>query len=231
MMRSNHILHNSSNITQCTSTSIRRAKCVNFQTTATGSTRNHFILGPQGGSLRPWTFEMAPRSTDSCAQSPRHSPPPFGEAGSSPLPSLRPHTLAPAPCTHAHEFATAQRAAHACAHEGGPPTPGAFAQLCEACTTESPLWFVHGDKADRERCSPRPAGWGLAPHLRRTRAAHRAASSWPDALRSPACYRTPTPDLLARLGRVRADWRGGGPAPADGRPRPPVPFARGARYT
>ena len=57
-----------------------------------------------------------------------------------------------------------------------------------------------------------------------------ASASWPDALRSPACYRTPTPDLLARLGRVRADWRGGGPAPADGRPRPPVPFARGARY-
>ena len=23
-------------------------------------------------------------------------------------------------------------------------------------------------------------------------------------------YRTPTPDLLVRLGRVRADWRGGG---------------------
>ena len=39
-------------------------------------------------------------------------------------------------------------------------------------------------------------------------------------------YRTPTPDLLVRLGRVRADWRGGGPAPADGRPRPPVPFVR-----
>ena len=56
-------------------------------------------------------------------------------------------------------------------------------------------------------------------------------AGWPDALRSPACYRTPpTPDLLARLGRVRADWRGGGAAPADGRPRPPVPFARGARY-
>ena len=172
---------------------------------------------------------MVPRSIDNCAPPHAPSPPPFGEAGLPPLPCPRPHTPAPAPRTR-------KRTRHRPARRTrmrtrGPPSPGAFAQLCEACTTESPLWFVHGDKADRERCPPRPAGWGLAPHLRRTRAAHRAASSWPDALRSPACYRTPTPDLLIRLGRVRADWRGGGPAPADGRPRPPVPFARGARYT
>ena len=172
---------------------------------------------------------MVPRSIDNCAPPHAPSPPPFGEAGLPPLPCPRPHTPAPAPRTRTRTRHRPARRTRM--RTRGPPSPGAFAQLCEACTTESPLWFVHGDKADRERCSPRPAGWGLAPHLRRTRAAHRAASSWPDALRSPACYRTPTPDLLARLGRARADWRGGGPAPADGRPRPPVPFARGARYT
>ena len=153
---------------------------------------------------------MAPRPTGDCVLPMPSPPPPFGEAGLSPPPQPLPHTPAPAPRTRRSHHCSARRTRRM--RTRGPPIPGAFAQLCEACTTESPLWFVHGEEADRERCSPRPAGWGLVPHFRRTRAAHRAASSWPVALRSPACYRTPTPDLLVGLdgfeptGAV-GDWR------------------------
>ena len=80
----------------------------------------------------------------------------------------------------------------------------------------------------------------------RTRAAHRdrSASSWPDALRTPACYRTPTLDLLVRLGRVRAECGvvgagigAGRRQPVDGGParrlaagwRRGVPFVRARR--
>ena len=75
---------------------------------------------------------------------------------------------------------------------------------------ERVIWAV-AQEVGREGGPPRPTSVGRG--LR-----DRAASSWPDALRSPACYRTPTPDLLARLGRTGssrlARW---GSAPADGR--------------
>ena len=54
---------------------------------------------------------------------------------------------------------------------------------------ERVIWAV-AQEVGREGGPPRPTSVGRG--LR-----DRAASSWPDALRSPACYRTPTPDLYS----------------------------------